>query len=206
MNRILVVGEDHLCCALGERLVAASLPGWKLAGASINVRGVTKLEPSLPRFLEQAKFVQPVLCIADTDGQCAVTLRARFLKYAKHHAPHESFLLRLAHSEAESWMLADREGFAKALAVPINKLPHKPDEEVDPKRLVLNLARISKNRLFRTEVISDTDQNRPGSGYNLHLCNFVQTHWDARRGAEYSPSLARALKRVQALETVMRKV
>ena len=43
MTQILVVGEDALCCALGERLVAACLPGWKLAQTSIDTKGVTKL-------------------------------------------------------------------------------------------------------------------------------------------------------------------
>ena len=68
MKRILVVGEDALCCALGEKLVAAALPGWSLAGPAIDTKGVTKLIPALPRYSEQAQFVQPVLCIADTVG------------------------------------------------------------------------------------------------------------------------------------------
>lgn len=197
MKRILVVGEDALCCALGERLVAAGLPGWILARTSIDTKGVTKLVPGLLRYVEQAKHVQPVLCIADTDGQCAVTLRSNWLQGASH----ERFVLRLAHIEAESWLLADREGFAKALAVPLNKLPQNPDEEPDAKRLVLYLVRRSKERTLRDEVISATDPSKPGTGYNLHLSAFVRAHWNARRGALCSPSLARALKRVQALDS-----
>lgn len=107
------------CVALGERLVVAGLPGWQLARPSIDTKGVTKLVPALPRYVEQATHVQPVLCIADTDDQCAVTLRAKWLP----NANHARFVLRLVQSEAESWLLADREGFAKALAVPLNKLP-----------------------------------------------------------------------------------
>ena len=136
------------------------------------------------------------MCIRDS-GKCAVTLRSAWLQGASH----DRFVLRLAHIEAESWLLADREGFAKALAVPINKLPQNPDEESDPKRLVLSLVRRSKERLFRNEVISATDPSKPGTGYNLHLGAFVRTHWSAGRGALCSPSLARALQRVQALDT-----
>ncbi|NCN72048.1 MAG: DUF4276 family protein [Rhodoferax sp.] len=198
MKRILVVGEDALCCALGERLVAAGLPGWQLARPSIDTKGVTKLVPALMRYVEQAKHVQPVLCIADTDGKCAVTLCRAWLPENRH----DRFVLRLAHTEAESWLLADREGFAKALAVPLNKLPQNPDEESDPKRLVLSLVRRSKDRLFRNEVISAVDPSKPGTGYNLHLGSFVRTQWNARRGAQCSPSLTRALKRVQALDTI----
>lgn len=196
MNRILVVGEDALCCALGERLVASCLPHWVLARESIDTRGGTKLLPALPRYVEQAKHVQPVLCIADTDGQCAVELRSQWLP-----VPKESrFLLRLAVTEAESWLIADREGVADALAIPLARLPHRPDEEPDPKGLLLTLAARSKKRAIREEVVSSADRNKPGAGYNLHLCAFVRSRWEPQRAAQRSPSLARAVERISELQ------
>jgi len=198
MSRILIVGEDSLCCALGERLVASCLPGWRLAGPSIDTRGVTKLWPALPRYAQQAGRVQPVLCIADTDGQCAVDLLTRWLP-----TPAEKrMLLRLAVTEAESWVLADRDGAAQALAIPLNRLPHRPDDEPDPKRLLLTLAARSKKREIRDEVVSSEDRNKPGSGYNFHLSAFVRSSWDARRAAQISPSLARAMKRIEDLNAI----
>lgn len=194
MSRILVVGEDTLCCALGERLVAACLPDWQLAQPSIDTKGVTKLQPSLPRYLSLARSLHPVLCIADTDGQCAVELRAKWLPQA-----HERFVLRLAITEAESWVLADRQGFAQALEAPLNKLPQCPDEESDPKRLILTLVKKSKIRQFRDEVVSSADPSKPGTGYNLHLGAFVRGQWDAKRAVEHSPSLARAVKHLERL-------
>jgi hypothetical protein len=194
MSRILVVGEDALCCALGERLVAACLPDWQLAQPSIDTKGVTKLQPSLPRYVGLARSLHPVLCIADTDGQCAVELRAKWLPQA-----HERFVLRLAITEAESWVLADRQGFSQALEVPLNKLPQCPDEESDPKRLILTLVKKSKIRQFRDEVVSSTDPSKPGTGYNLHLGAFVRNRWDAQRAAQHSPSLARAVKHLERL-------
>jgi len=195
MKRLLVVGEDALCCALGERLFAACLPGWQLAQTSINTQGITKLVPALERYAKQAKHVQPVLCIADTDGTCAADLLAKWLP----SSTHAHFLLRLAVTEAESWLMADRAGFAQVLAVPMNKLPQRPDEEADPKRLLLTLARKSKKRLIRDEVVSSSDASKPGSGYNLHLCAFARTHWNARCAAQSSPSLARAMNRLASL-------
>ncbi len=195
MKQILVVGEDALCCALGERLFTICLPDWQLAQAAINTRGITKLVPALPRYLEQAQHIQPVLCIADTDGKCAADLLSAWLP----PFAHENFLLRLAVTEAESWLIADQEGFAQEIAVPLNKLPQHPDEAVDPKRLVLSLARKSKKRVIRDEVVSPIDPSKPGSGYNLHLCAFVKTHWNARRAAQTSPSLARAINRLETL-------
>jgi len=187
-----------LCCALGERLVASCLPGWQLAGPTIDTRGVTKLLAALPRYAQQAERVQPVLCIADTDGQCPVHLLAQC--WAVRTAPR--LLLRLAVTEAESWVIADRAGTAQALDVPLTRLPHRPDEEQDPKRLLLTLAARSKKRAIREELVSSSDRSKPGSGYNLHLGAFVRSHWDARRAALASPSLARAVNRVEALASM----
>jgi len=187
-----------LCCALGERLVASCLPNWQLAGPAIDTRGVTKLLPALPRYAQQARHVQPVLCIADTDGQCAVDLLTRWVPTPAE----ERMLLRFAVTEAESWLIADREGAAQALAIPLTRLPQWPDEVPDPKGLILTLAARSKKRAIREEVVSSGDPNRPGSGYNLHLSGFVRSYWDARRAALVSPSLARAVKRIGELKAM----
>jgi hypothetical protein len=199
MNRILVVGEDSLCCALGERLVAVCLPRWRLARESIDTGGRTKLLPELPRYGQQAAHVQPVLCIADTDGDCAVELR----QVAIRQPDSANFLFRLAVSEAESWLIADCDGAAEALGIPQSKLPLRPDDEPDPKRLILTLAARSKLRHIRDEVVSNHDRNKPGSGYNLHLSAFVRSHWDAHRAAQVSPSLARAVRRIDELKAMV---
>ena len=195
MSRILVVGEDALSCALGERLVRSVLPSWQLAGPSINTRGVTKLVAALPRYLQQAKYMQPMLCVADTDGRCVLDLLANWLQGRSAG----NLILRFAVTEAESWLLADREGFSKALSVPLNKLPNNPDSEHNPKRLVLNLAKRSRDRRIRDEVVSSIDPSKPGTGYNVHLSHFVRTTWESSRAAECSASLAKAVHRLKGL-------
>ncbi|SEE12364.1 hypothetical protein [Paraburkholderia caballeronis] len=196
MSRILVVGEDALCCALGEKLVAAALPDWRFAAPSIDAKGITKLVPNLPRYAEQAAHVQPVLCIADTDGRCALDLMAAWRpENARQH-----FILRLAVAEAESWVLADRPGFAEAFQVTMNKLPAILDDEPDPKRLLLTLMAKSRKRIFRDEIVSQTDRNKQGAGYNVHLGKFVRSSWNIRRACDHSPSLNRALRSLQSLD------
>lgn len=193
MKRILVVGEDPLTCALGEQLVRELLPSWIMPTAPINKKGITKLVPEFPRFIEQAKYVQPVLCIADSDGKCVKELLANWLPKA---LPNE-FCLRLAVTEAESWLIADRKPMADFFGIPEKIVSKTPDEEPDAKRHLLNLARKSKTRDLRLEMISQSDGNKQGNGYNPHPCRFVKTYWSAQRAAQYSPSLARALLRVE---------
>lgn len=195
MKRILVVGEDALCCALGERLVTQALPEWRLAAPSKDSRGITRLVPDLPRFIEQAEQAWPVLCIADSDGHCVKELLAQWLP----RGVPKGFVFRMAVAEAESWLLADRHGFAKVFGVPLNKLPHTTDGLDDPKRTLLHLVARSSKRQLRDEVVSRRDPTRRGAGYNLHLSAFVRARWDASRARACSPSLARAWSRVQAL-------
>lgn len=194
MTQILVVGEDALCCALGERLVQACLPNWHLASPSIDTKGVSRLRKSLPRYAGFARSSHPVLCIADSDGGCALDLVQAWLPRSA-----QRLLLRLAVPEAESWAMADSEGFASALKVPALKVPREPDRVGDAKAAVLALARRSKSRAVRSEVVSAFDPARQGTGYNLHLCRFVRQAWRMDSAAERSPSLQRAVHRVQAL-------
>lgn len=195
MKQILVVGEDPLTCALGERLVAELLPEWSVPFSPINTKGITKLVPELPRFIQQAKHWRPVLCIADTDGKCAKELLSEWLP----KIPPENFSLRLAVSEAESWLLADRNAVATYLGIAEKHVSKTPDIEANPKRHMLTLARKSKIRDIRLEVVSQTDASKQGNGYNPHLCHFVKTHWSAQRAADNSPSLARAIHRIANL-------
>lgn len=198
MTRIRLVGEDALCCALGVRLVAEALPGWSLAGDPINALGITKLVPNLHRYRQQAQHVQPVLCIADTDHRCPVEL---LREWSLSTVP-ESFVFRLAVSEAESWVLADRHATAEFFGVALKHVPEAPERVPDAKRIVLRLASLSRNRSIRQEMVSPTDLHKPGSGYNLHLCRLVAGPWQAARAAANSESLGRALRRLQALRTV----
>ena len=195
MTSIVVVGEDALCCSLGESLVAQCLPGWTLPLAPIDTRGVTKLRANLFRYHGQLVHLYPVLCVADTDRACAVEMRAKWLP----DGIHQSFLLRLAVCEADSWVLADRAGFAKAFGVSMAAVPRKPEALADAKREVLRLAVRSSRRVIRDEVPAVGEATRPGSGYNQHLCAFVRETWNAANAAQHAPSLARAIKALKRL-------
>lgn len=193
MLRIQLVGEDRLCCSLGKKLVDEFL-GWQHAGEPINTRGFSVLQSSVKRYRDVAKHF-PVLCIADVDRGCA----ARISEDLRGAHPPAGFLLRLAVREAESWVLADIDNFASFLGVSPTHIPSRPDDEHDPKLTVLRLAKRAKVRGLRREMVSESDSNKPGSGYNLHLSSFVEGHWSPSRAAANSPSLARTVNRLMEL-------
>ncbi len=195
MPSSFVIGEDALCCALGSKLVREVLR-WDVALPVINTKGVTKLRPAIPRYLPLSR-VSPVLCIADTDGGCAMVMVQQWMSAQVA----QNFLLRFAVAESESWVLADSEALALYFEVSVDRLPRCPDDEADAKRTLLKLASRSKRRDIRMEMVSTEDPSRPGVGYNAHLSDFISLYWRPREAAVRSPSLARAVRRLEQLRS-----
>ncbi len=107
------------------------------------------------------------------------------------------FLFRVAVMEVESWLMADREGVAKFLSIPVNRIPVNTDEIPEPKEFLVSLARKSKKRRLRDELVPKPGSKIPvGYGYNTRLSEFVRDHWNLERAASVSPSLKRTLHRL----------
>ena len=171
-----------------------ALPGWSLAGPPINTGGITKFLTALGRYAQQAQHVQPVLCLADTDKRCAVKLKNQWLPANATH----KFLLRFAVSEAESWLLADREAIARFFGIAEANIPRDSDILDDAKLEMLRLVRRSSG-IFRREMISNLDSQKPRTGYNVHLQRFVIERWRPGVARVHSASLGRALLNVSRL-------
>lgn len=175
-------------------MVGQALPGWSLARSPINTGGITKFLSALGRYVQQARHVQPVFCLADTDRSCAVQLKNQWMPA---NAPRD-FLLRFAVSEAESWLLADREAIAHFFGIAEANIPRDPDSLDDAKLEMLRLARRSSGML-RREMISTLDLQKPGTGYNVHLQKFALEQWRPAAARAHSASLDRALVNVAQL-------
>ena len=175
-------------------MVRQALPGWSLSRQPINTGGITKFLAALGRYAHQAQHVQPVLCLADTDRRCAVQLRNQWMPA---NATHE-FILRFAVSEAESWLLADREAIAQFFGISKANIPLDPDSLDDAKLEMLRLVRRSSG-ILRREMISTLDSQKPGPGYNVHLQKFALEQWRPAAARVHSASLDRALRNVARL-------
>jgi len=192
---VTLVGEDALCCQLGARLLAHALPAWRIAPQAIDKGGVTRLVPDLPRYAAAARHGAPVLCIADSDRECPVELLQRWLRPKERH---ERMLLRLAVTEAESWVLADHAGMLERFRTPVSRLPAEPDTLEDPKRTLLHLVHRHAPAVLRREMVEldRAGQPRRASGYAAHLSAFAAQVWQPARAAARSPLLGRALERL----------
>ncbi|MEU9607732.1 hypothetical protein [Streptomyces sp. NPDC048057] len=173
-------------------------------GLSVNMvqgkGGKSSLLKKLPAYNQAARFM-PWFVLVDMDSvdDCVVANVREWLP-----APAEQMVFRVAVTELESWLLADREAVADFLGVSASKVPRNPDLLQDPKQEIINLARKSRRRDVREGLVP-----RPSSGasvgptYASDIRDFGFRLWRPRVAAEESPSLARCLQRVEQLAATL---
>lgn len=136
-----------------------------------------------------------ILVDLDHDFDCAPWLRHAWLTQP---APHLCF--RVAVREIEAWLLADREKIAQFLGVALSRVPLQPEDLDNPKTTIVNLARRSRKRGIRQDMVP-----RPGSGrqvgpaYSSRLIEFVANDWRPDIASEQADSLKRTIRCLRAL-------
>ena len=137
------------------------------------------------------------ICLIDLDAaECAVQLRQELLP----NPISNSFIFRIAVTEVESWLLADREGIAKFIGAPVNKVPESPDKCLNPKTEIVNLARkYAKEKLKRDLVPAERSSAPVGKGYSTQIIRFIQEQWTPEAAEENSPSFAKTIKALRRL-------
>lgn len=114
-----------------------------------------------------------VLVDLDNDADCAPILHATWLP---HPAPFMCF--RVAVRQVEAWLLADREQMASFLAVRCDKIPRDPESLSNAKETLVELARKSRSREIREDMVPRTGSGRlVGPAYSSRVIEFASRHW-----------------------------
>ena len=109
-------------------------------------------------------------------------------------------LFRVVVREIESWLLADRSGLAGFLQVAVDRMPHYPENEVDPKQSLVNIARRSRSPKIQSSLVPIQGSTATvGQLYNADLVRFVTETWSISNASIYSPSLNKCLSRLRDL-------
>lgn len=158
--------------------------------------GYGYLKSKLSSFNQAAKGM-PYLMLTDLDTRpCATQLiedwfGCKVKDYSKRR--NHNLLFFIAVREVEAWLLADRESFAAFLKIKVDHIPLQPDQIADPKKLVVDLARVSKNRRIREDIVPRTGSvMATGPDYNGRLREFTVEKWQLNAAETNSPSLRRA--------------
>lgn len=112
---------------------------------------------------------------------------------------HRNLIFRIAVHATESWLLADREGFAKYLGINPKNIPLSPDSILDPKQKLLSLVEKSRKRDLKEDILPRYRGDKFGPDYNGRLGDFVQNFWDASKARLSSRSLDKAIKRIEEI-------
>lgn len=101
-----------------------------VVGKCYNPGGYGYLKKTIRGFNNAAKGT-PYLVLTDLDKKdCPLALIEEWLPQAKH----PNLLFRIAVREVESWVLGDREAFAKFLGIKKELIPREVDDLEDPKK------------------------------------------------------------------------
>ena len=155
--------------------------------------GKNHLRQRLDGYNQAARF-SPWVVLVDLnhDADCAPPFCASWLP---NPAPYMCF--RVAVRMVEAWLLADRERLARFLSVAVAQIPLSPEGVDDPKHTMVELAKLSRRREIREDMVP-----RPGSGrivgpaYTSRLIEFVlggTSGWRPEVAAKLSDSLDRCL-------------
>jgi hypothetical protein len=192
-----LIVEDELSEVVIRRVLADTDRDYYV-GAAYGRSGFGYLQSTADKWNAAAAAGTPILLLTDLDHRhCAPELIAGWLR----HQCHANLLFRVAVREVESWVLADRQGFAEFLGISDALVPAQPDLEADPKQTLINLARRSRRSALRSSIVPRKGSTAiQGPDYNGCIGDFVRNEWDSNAAKDRSPSLNRAWQRFMSFE------
>jgi hypothetical protein len=192
---MIVAVEDVLSEAVVRKIVSTVRPD-AVVTAALGLKGKGYLKNKAPELNRTASAV-PVFVLVDQDSPslCPAGIAADW--FGGELQPNMVF--RVAVMEVESWVLAHRTGCAALLSIAEERIPQNPDQIVQPKEFIVNLARRSRSKRVRDEFVPAPGSTAGvGPAYNLRLAEFVEKEWSPVVAADASPSLQRTIRRLRS--------
>lgn len=160
-------------------------------GPVYGLTGKSRLDHRLQSYNAAARYA-PWFVFRDLNGDagCAPELIPDLLR-----RPAKHMRFRIAVHATEAWLLADRERISQFLGVGILRVPAQPDDERDAKQTMVNLARRSRRRAIREDMVPRRGtSSRVGPGYTNRLIEYASNLWRPDIAARTSQSLARCIE------------
>ena len=181
--------------AVARKLIA--LAGGQ-SGAVYAKNGKPALLEKINGYNNAAHFAPWVVLIdLDDDAECAPLIREKWLAVP---APH--LCLRIVVRAVEAWLMADGQKLAQFLRVAQGIVPAQPEKLARPKDALVDLARRSRSRDIRLDMVPrEGCGRRSGPAYTSRLIEYIQKDWRPQVAAERADSLRRAISCLEELVT-----
>jgi hypothetical protein len=199
MPTVTVAVEGDIDAAVVRRILEeVGLPIGPFHGR----RGKGHLDKSLRGYNNAARFANwLVLRDLDHDADCAPELITELLPEPSAH-----MCFRVAVRQIEAWLLADRTKVADLFQLPLEVVPGDPETLEDAKAVVVHLAKRSRNRRLRDDIVPAANTSaKVGPGYSGRMIDFAVNLWRPRIAAGVSPSLASCLRAVERYKVESQK-
>ena len=164
-----------------------------VAGTMYVQGGKPRLLEKLAGFNSAARF-SPWLVLVDLNGDapCAPEFVSAVMP-----KPSPQMVFRVAVRQAEAWLMGDAQELASYLRVSQARVPDDPEGEGDAKQAMVNIARNSRNRNVREDMVpTPASGRRTGPNYAGRLIEFATQRWRPAVAAERVDSLNRCLQRL----------
>jgi hypothetical protein len=192
MIYINLVYEDYLSEAVMTKLVSHFTGKYSIQN-SYSGNGFGYLKSNIKGFNQASKSI-PFLMLTDLDNYtCPPELIDDWITFPLN----QNFIFRIAVREVESWLMADIEGLSGFLKVSKTIFPKEPEIEQDPKDRLIQIARRSRTRSIRDDIIPINKNAKIGPNYNGRLIEFVSQKWSIENAKKRSISLSRALDKLE---------
>jgi hypothetical protein len=198
MTDIILFSEDTLIEQAAQKIIAVENP--KLTVSSLmGRRGFSYFQSRVSQIRRSAASLK-FLVFLDGDELGTTRPSDAISQWFQTRQP-DNIHVRFAFHEVESWLLADKQNLAGFLNVSASSIPAVGDNVRNTKELLVQLARRSRSREILQDLVPPPGfTSTVGPAYNLRVSEFIQTSWDVRAAAAGNESLARACRRVAAIE------
>lgn len=186
--------EDALSEAVVRKILDSSSRRY-VPGRCYQRFGKAYLERSISGFNNAAKGT-PFFVLIDLDRvECAPLLVSEWLPRGQH----PNLIFRVAVREVEAWILASAPEIAEYFGIPTRIVPTYVDDLDDPKQCLIGLARKSRRRDIRDDIVPrPASTAKQGPNYNGRLIPFVSNNWSPHTARKNSASLAKAIEYLDA--------
>ncbi len=196
---VSLIAEGPLDEQVLRRLIVQSAPHLQ-AGVCYGKKGRDWMNINLAKY-NQAAQAWPFVSLADLEkDECPPAL----LQLWFPQGIHTNMRPRIAVRMVESWLLADREALSQFLGISEHHIPHIPEEESNPKQVMVNLARRSRYRIIKEDMVPPPNSaGSVGKNYRGQLEKFVVEKWQAERAQVNAPSLQSAINALKKFQPVL---
>jgi hypothetical protein len=198
MKEIDYVGEGPTDAAACRKLILScgGIPAKNFTNIG-GKKGKLALDSRI-RGLNQGCAFLHTPCLAlrdlDKDAACPAELRMALLS-----EPQRGMLLRICAPSLEAWLLADRDGFAKATGCRLASVPESPERIENGKQFIVNLSKSgdapSLQRFFDAQRRKGFFEWQIIVNWNTR---FIEEFWSPRRAGNKDTcrSLSKAIARL----------